>query len=321
MGDGLAWVLALGILYVTSTVAVSRLAPPDESGVVSVAFDLAPLAPEPEPTQPNGAPIALDAPEAEPAPEPEILPIVATRDATQDTPESEPEAPPDPAEEQLDDPQAADADPEPAGGVEGEMPGTEAGGATDGNALAIGGWTHWRPNAEQSVRLSQMRMDVSDAAASARQARKGIKERIARAEVQTAARDFILDSDGGREGVIRTFDISSLDTAEARDVLARRYGVTFERRAVAPRPGTGFLNAVQTSEGTYSNVTTPGVYDVFVLSPKAVSMMAALELTELRARGFDPLKSRVREIKFSMDRNTRGELDLVVRDMRIERVR
>jgi hypothetical protein len=81
------------------------------------------------------------------------------------------------------------------------------------------------------------------------------------------------------------------------------------------------MNAVTTRDAVYTNQAAPGYYETFVLSPKALSMMAAIETKALMDRGFQPRNSRIRKIVFGIIKDENDEFSLGVTDIEVERLR
>lgn len=180
----------------------------------------------------------------------------------------------------------------------------------------------WRPSAQQAHALAELRMKLADESAAIAARKEELAKGITDRELNLAGREFILNSDGGTQGVIRTLDVSGHDEDEVMRILRTRYGITVETRHVTPQAGRNFLNAARTAEGTFTTAAEAGVYDVFILSAKARSMMASMEVKAMQAEGYDPTTTRVREIEFGMVRDERtGELTLAVVKLSAERVR
>jgi len=180
----------------------------------------------------------------------------------------------------------------------------------------------WEPTAQQASALASIKMaiagEASAVAARKQELGKGIKD----LELDMSRREFLLASDGGMSGVIRTLDVSGHDEEEVLRVLRGRYGISVETKHVTPQAGRNFLNAAKTQEGTFTTAKEEGIYDVFILSPKARSMMATLEVTAMQKDGYDPTTTRVREIEFGMVRNAEtGQLELAVVKLKAEKIR
>lgn len=143
---------------------------------------------------------------------------------------------------------------------------------------------------------------------------------IMRLAVESAGKEFILNSDGGKAGIIRTFDAVGIPEDVLLPVL-RRYGITMEMRHTRPSGGRAFLSAARTEMGDFTTVQQEGEYMVFVLSAKAVSMMASMETAALMERGFEPRKTRVRRVEFGIVRDEDGRWALGVTDLQVEQVR
>ncbi|MDX2177733.1 MAG: hypothetical protein SF028_14825 [Candidatus Sumerlaeia bacterium] len=180
----------------------------------------------------------------------------------------------------------------------------------------------WVPKAAERGRLAELHLEIGEEAAGLRKRKGEMAQTLERHAVDAAAREFSIVSDGGLAGVIRTIDLSDLPEEEAEAALRRRYDISIETRHIRPQAGRSFLNAATTREGTYTTATaTEGTWDVFTLSPKAIGIMAALEVRALAERGYDPTTSRVRTIRFGMRRDEFGDWALAVLDLEAERIR
>jgi len=180
----------------------------------------------------------------------------------------------------------------------------------------------WTPTPEQAVALSDINLALQAAARENDSRRMEVSKGIQEREMNLAGREFILNSDGGLKGVIRTLDVSGFDEAEVQRVLAQQYGITIETKRVKPQAGRNFLNAAKTADGLFTTAAEEGVYDVFLLSGKARSIMASMEVTEMQNQGYDPSVTRIREIEFGMIRDEKtNQLRLAVTNLKLERIR
>ncbi len=150
-------------------------------------------------------------------------------------------------------------------------------------------------------------------------ARAELQVEVRKLEVEAKGKEFTLDSDGGRQGAIRTLDVAGTPPDVVNRVFSR-YHIRIERRQPASPSTPSFLNAAVTGEGTFRNVPASGVQDVFILTPTAIAMMSALESQALTERGFDPRTTRVREIRFGIVKNRTDEWDLGVTKLVTERI-
>ncbi len=180
----------------------------------------------------------------------------------------------------------------------------------------------WTPTPEQAVALSDINLALQAASRDNDSRRVEVSKGIQDREMNLAGREFILNSDGGLKGVIRTLDVSGFEEAEVQRVLAQQYGITIETKRVKPQAGRNFLNAAKTADGLFTTAAEEGVYDVFLLSSKARSIMASMEITEMQNQGYDPTVTRIREIEFGMIRDEKtNQLRLAVTNLKLERIR
>ncbi|MCC6547406.1 hypothetical protein IT570_09585 [Candidatus Sumerlaeota bacterium] len=178
----------------------------------------------------------------------------------------------------------------------------------------------WSPTNDEAAQLDQIRSEVAQNKKELSQRATKVRESNIRMEVDSAMKDFKLNSDGGVEGAIRLLNVDGLAPAKIQPVLDK-YGISFERRHTKPTSGRGFLNSAATSRGTFRDVSTEGYYDVMVLSGRAVHFMATLETEALMNRNYDPATTRIRKITFGIINNGQGELDLGVIDLQVEQIR
>jgi len=192
---------------------------------------------------------------------------------------------------------------------------------TADDAVTIAAWV---PRSEvDRARLEDVMNQVRDFSEQLQQRENDVKADINRLEIESAGREFALNTDGGRAGIIRLIDVTDFPEDLVLRVLAR-YGISVEYRSVSPdtQSSRSFLNAVSTESGTFTNVQRDGYYEVFVLSAKSVSMMSSMELRALQARGHDPLRTRTRSVTFGIVRDEEyGEYALDVTSMVVEALR
>jgi hypothetical protein len=147
-----------------------------------------------------------------------------------------------------------------------------------------------------------------------------LRMRVRRFETQVQGQKWILDSDGGRTGAIRTLNVEHFPEEVVAEVFSR-YHIRIRKNATPSTPGEpSFLNAAVTNEGTYQNVPARGPQDVFILSPTAVHFLSVLETRALQEKGFTPATTRVREIHFGIIKNAKDEWDLGVIKCVTERI-
>jgi hypothetical protein len=180
----------------------------------------------------------------------------------------------------------------------------------------------WIPNTTDAAELAALSQEAAELGKKLNERRSELQQSITRQQVSSAAKDFELNSDGGVQGAVRLLDVEGFPLEDVIPVL-KRYGITYERRNTSPSSGRSFLNAARTADGTFTNAEAkPGaVYEVMVLSAKAVSMMATREVEALIRDGFDPVRSRVRKIVFGIVRQPDGTLDLDVVSLDAEQIR
>lgn len=180
----------------------------------------------------------------------------------------------------------------------------------------------WRPETEGDRQLVEsLREQVTRYGERLDANQNDLKADINRLAIEAAGREFLLNTDGGRAGVIRTFDFKGYPPETIKPLLSR-YGIRIEYKHVNPdKNARPFLNSATFEDGTFTNVQREGYYEVLVFSPKAVALMATKELTALYARGFEPRDARVRKIVFGIVQSREEDFDLDVIDMEVERLR
>ncbi len=186
----------------------------------------------------------------------------------------------------------------------------------------------WVPQTEaERERLNAVIADVQNYRDRLEVKETEIKAEINKRVVESKGREFLLNSDGGKAGVIRTLDVSGFPEDLVVKVF-NRYGITIEHRNVRlDEANRSYLNTATTESGTFTSVQHEGFYEVFVLSPKAVAYMSALETQALTDGGHNPRTTRVRKITFGIvkqeDPNCKQcePYILGVVDMEVERIR
>ncbi|MEO8377865.1 MAG: hypothetical protein ABI579_09365, partial [Candidatus Sumerlaeota bacterium] len=157
----------------------------------------------------------------------------------------------------------------------------------------------WSPTNDEATQLDHIREEVAQDKKELNQRATKVRENNIRMEVDSAAKDFKNNSDGGVEGAIRLLNVEGFAPAKVKPILDK-YGITFERRHTKPTAGRGFLNSAATDRGTFRDVSTEGYYEVLVLSGRAVAYMATLETEALGRRNYDPATTRIRKITFGV---------------------
>jgi hypothetical protein len=284
--------LSMAALAVIRPIPVPPPAPPLPMRVLIEQFPEQELVLEPDPIE------EPDIPEEEPPPmvNPEPVEVIATRPNATETGDIIRDV--SPMETQVD---SADALDDPT----------------------LASFVNWEPSAQDVADIQAIQREIAREAALLEQRRQDLQRSLLRNEVESAARDFQLSSDGGSAGAIRLLDTSSFPDYIVRPIL-ERHGMTFERRYTRPVHGRNFLNAAVTDKGTFSNVSAEGFYDVLALSPKALAIMAAREQMAMRERGYDPRYTRVIKITFGIvkpDCHECPEYDFGVVDIEVEQIR
>ncbi len=141
-----------------------------------------------------------------------------------------------------------------------------------------------------------------------------IAQRLQAASVSQKAKKWLASTDGAKEGVVRSLEISDVG-GEVADRVLDRYGIKIMVEYMDGKPkGYSFLNQAQTAGGTYFNRSGQGVFQVFSYSQAAVAKMMQLEVAELQRRGMDPARTRVIEVHYGIVQTTAG-YDLGIKKM------
>jgi len=247
-----------------------------------------------------------------------ILPLTITLAPPAPTAVAEPETlqAPDPAFEET---AATTVNPSEAEAFRADAsPGSIAEGVLD----QLAAFRDWRPTTAGDFKaLEDLRANMLDHRDRLERDVRDLDAEIMRRSVESHGKEFLLNSDGGRAGIVRTLDLEGFPESTALQVL-RRYGIGVEFRHVKPNPADRrFLTAARTDKGTFANLDAEGYYEVFVLSGKAVALMASLETTALMERGFEPRNTRIKRITFGIVKDRSGELALGVTDLQVEQLR
>jgi hypothetical protein len=193
--------------------------------------------------------------------------------------------------------------------------------AAKGGAEAISTIEAWRPSSPADFaalrRLQEGILNEADALDAQQTALAvGVMER----SVESVGREFLLNSDGGREGVLRFIDVSGFPDDVVLQVC-RRYGISVKFDYVTPQAGGSWISGARTSTGEFGTAREPGFYHVFQLSDKSVAMMTAIEVQALTKAGCRPGKCRVRQITFGIVMDDEGQHALGVTDLKVENLR
>jgi hypothetical protein len=117
--------------------------------------------------------------------------------------------------------------------------------------------------------------------------------------------------------VIRELDFSHYPPHVVEAVMAR-YGMRVERRYVSRFSPNTFISRARVAGEKYfysSAGGSPGIYEVFELTPRALEKMSTLEEEELRRRGFDPARCITKRVVFGLVETPTGQYDLGVLDL------
>jgi hypothetical protein len=114
--------------------------------------------------------------------------------------------------------------------------------------------------------------------------------------------------------VVRELDFSRYPPHVVEAVMAR-YGLRVERRYVSRFSPNTFISRARVAGEKYFYSSTggsPGIYEVFELTPRALEKMSTLEEEELRRRGFDPARCITKRVVFGLVETPTGQYDLGV---------
>jgi len=188
------------------------------------------------------------------------------------------------------------------------------------DAGTSGGIAGWEPDVEGSADLSALSFYAASQQRALEQRRAELKRGIAAEEHKTATRDFKTRTQGNAEGVIRLLDVEGY-TEDVVGPIFDRYGIERQRSYTRPKQGKGFLNAAVTNQGTFKGVQQEGLYDIMILSSKAISAMAMKEITAMERRKLDRSTTRVVKVTFGVVGDERGGYDMDVISMETESIK
>jgi hypothetical protein len=120
-----------------------------------------------------------------------------------------------------------------------------------------------------------------------------------------------LDADGGL-GTVRSLDFEGWPK-KVVDEIMRRYDLHITHRKLMRGSNQNFLSSAANERGDkfYADRgTNPGVYEVFELSRRAIAKMSELEEQEIRKRGMNLQRTRVKEARFGIVETGAGEYDI-----------
>ncbi len=182
----------------------------------------------------------------------------------------------------------------------------------------------WAPDhALKQVQLGKLMERAEAAESRLRNQRDALRGELNRREVETTGREFLFNSDGGREGVVRLLDVEGFPEHVLKSVYAR-YGIDVEFRYLKPEDlntKRTYFNAVITEQESFTAKREAGYYEVFQLSNKAISLLASMEREAITRQNKDPKNVRVRSVTFGIMVDDRNEYILGVTDMQFERLR
>ncbi len=148
--------------------------------------------------------------------------------------------------------------------------------------------------------------------------RSALAQKVAADEIRVKGKKFLGSaSSGGDTGAVRTFDLSG--SPEIVKQIEDRYELRHIAPAYVSRVSSGFINQLQTNDGTYHSRNTPGRYEGIEIGPSGIAKLKMLELEALKANGFDPSTDRVLLIKFGIVHGENG-WDLGVVDFKAEKM-
>lgn len=182
----------------------------------------------------------------------------------------------------------------------------------------------WKPDdAAKEGKLNQLLGRAGKQEQQVQVQRNGVRAELNRREVETTGREFMFNSDGGREGIIRMLDVDGFPEEVVKKVYAR-YGIEVDYKYLRTEDldtKRTYFNAVITDKENFTTKRESGYYEVFQLSSKAISLLAQLEREAVTAKQKDQRNTRVRSITFGIVLNSRDEYALGVTDLQFERLR
>lgn len=153
--------------------------------------------------------------------------------------------------------------------------------------------------------------------------REDLKARLARAQAEAdlaaeravlramAGRARALDVAAGPKGTIRELDLSGHPQAVI-DRVMQRHRLRVSRQVLTGPAEQNFLSSADArGERFYANTySSPGVYEVFELSPEAVAHMSRLEEAEIKRRNLNLETTKVSRVVFGIVPSPGGDHDL-----------
>jgi hypothetical protein len=126
-----------------------------------------------------------------------------------------------------------------------------------------------------------------------------------------AGRARALDVVAGPRGTVRQLELSG-HPQQVIDQVMRRHRLRVSRQVLTGPAEQNYLSAAQAGgERFFANTySSPGVYEVFELSPEAVAHMSRLEESEIRRRNLDLEKTKVTRVVFGIVPTPGGDYDL-----------
>lgn len=124
---------------------------------------------------------------------------------------------------------------------------------------------------------------------------------MAEAKTVGEVNNYQYTADGAKDGVYRTLDMTGF-SQEIIDSVMKQLDIKIENRYIkANQTGQSFLNSAKTSKQTYMNTEDGGgMYEVFLLSNKALAKMVNLEQEEIIKKGFKPNNTKINAVVFGI---------------------
>ena len=143
--------------------------------------------------------------------------------------------------------------------------------------------------------------------------RQNINDWLEKQGLSFNAKNFMMPSDGKAKGVIRVLDLKDFPK-EIVDYILRKYHIKIVTRYIKQTSESSFLNQAELGDDEiFYNMRGEGVFEVFELSPFAITKMTVLEIEEMKKRNLSQHKTRVREIHFCIIKNNDNDYDIGVK--------
>ncbi|MCX7718991.1 MAG: hypothetical protein N2111_11420 [Candidatus Sumerlaeaceae bacterium] len=177
-----------------------------------------------------------------------------------------------------------------------------------------------QPSGLDATTLRELEREREDLKARLAQARADAESAAERAVLKAmAGRARSLDIAAGPKGTVRQLDLSGHPQAIIDEVM-RRHRLRVSRQVLTGPAEQNFLSSADARGDRFfaNSYSTPGIYEVFELSPEAVAHMSRLEEAEIRRRNLNLERTKVTRVVFGIVQTPEGDHDIGLLDFEVQ---